>query len=60
MNNDDRQTNHLYYATLANEQAQMNLAIEKLQSYPFEKLAQLKSDIKVVADKTEINLSVGD
>lgn len=38
----------------------MNQAIEKLQSYPFEKLAQLKSGIKAAADKTEINLSIGE
>jgi N-succinyldiaminopimelate aminotransferase len=38
----------------------MNPAIDKLQPYPFEKLAQLKSGISAPADKSEINLSIGE
>jgi N-succinyldiaminopimelate aminotransferase len=38
----------------------MNHAIEKLQSYPFEKLAGLKSGINTTTDKNEINLSIGE
>ncbi len=38
----------------------MNHAIEKLQPYPFEKLAQLKSGLSTPADKIEINLSLGE
>lgn len=60
MNNDDDQADHLYYAALANERLQMNPGIEKLQSYPFEKLAQLKSGISPISSKSEINLSIGE
>ncbi|MFT5134226.1 MAG: N-succinyldiaminopimelate aminotransferase [Gammaproteobacteria bacterium] len=38
----------------------MNKAIEQLQPYPFEKLAELVSNIDVAGEKSAINLSVGE
>ena len=43
-----------------NNRLQMNYGIEKLQSYPFEKLARLTSTVCPPAGKPGINLSVGE
>ncbi len=57
---DDTHANHLYYAAFENDRLAMNSAIENLQPYPFEKLAELKSGIRVAGAQTEINLSIGE
>lgn len=55
--------NHLYYAALKTAcglNECMNPGFEKLQPYPFEKLAQLKSVGQAKTDKSPIFLSIGE